>query len=300
MSNVSSFSTTLALGLLAALAAFFLAIYLVGLGKLLAPARETDRPAEAARPSVLALWRAHLLSQLSAKVAPHLPTVFITDLTRQIVQAGGLAGLTPAQLVVYGAGAAICGLAFGLLLIATTGWSPLLVLGATLVGAVMPFVWLRDQVKRRHLEILLDLPYHLDLLTLCVEAGLDFSAGVMKMVDKGKPGALHDEFSRFLTELRVGKTRAEALEAMSERVNLTQLSNFLAALIQAERLGTGLARTLRVQAEQLRVERSQRAEAKAGEAPVKMLLPLVLFVFPTIWIVLAAPLVFEWLFAGTP
>jgi tight adherence protein C len=121
---------------------------------------------------------------------------------------------------------------------------------------------------------------------------------VQKMVERGKPGPLRDEFSTFLAELRIGKTRAEALEAMGERVGLPQLSAFLSALIQTERLGSGLGRTLRVQAEQLRTERFQRAETLAGEAPVKMLIPLVLFIFPTIWIILAGPLVYEWVWGG--
>jgi tight adherence protein C len=164
----------------------------------------------------------------------------------------------------------------------------------------VPFLWLRDQVKRRHQEILSDLPFHLDLLTLCVEAGLDFGAGVQRMVDKGKPGALQTEFRTFLAELRIGKTRAEALESMSQRVGLDALASFLSTLVQADRMGTGLGRTLRLQADQIRVERFQRAEKLAGEAPVKMLIPLVLFIFPTIWIILGAPLAFDWLFRGGP
>ncbi len=241
-----------------------------------------------------------LLRRWAKRLQPYIPERVQRDLARQIVRAGGLSGLTPAQVVLYGLLATALAIALGLLLTVATGWPAWLVIMGCVVCAVMPFIWLRDQVQKRHLDILADLPFHLDLLTLCVEAGLDFAAGVMKMVDKGRAGPLRDEFVRFLGELRIGKTRAEALEAMSERVGLQQLSSFLSALIQADRMGTGLARTLRAQAEQLRVERFQRAETKAGEAPVKMLLPLVLFIFPTIWIILAAPLIFDWVWRGAP
>ena len=164
------------------------------------------------------------------------------------------------------------------------------------MGTFFPFIWLRDQVTKRHHAILSGLPYHLDLLTLCVEAGLDFSAGVSRMVEKGKKGPIVEEFQAYLSELRLGNTRSEALEAMSRRVGLIALSTFLSALIQADRMGTNLGKTLRIQSEQLRVERFQRAEKLANEAPVKMILPLVLFIFPTIWIILGGPLIFDWLF----
>jgi tight adherence protein C len=192
------------------------------------------------------------------------------------------------------------GLAFGGFVVVATGWPPVAVLGFTMLGALYPFIWLRDQVKKRHQAILSDLPYHLDLLTLCVEAGMDFGAAVNRMVEKGKPGALREEFATFLAQLRVGKTRAEALQEMAERVGLEQLATFLSALVQADRMGSGLGATLRLQADQMRIERFQRAEKLAGEAPVKMLIPLVLFIFPTIWVILGAPLVFDWIFRGGP
>jgi tight adherence protein C len=234
------------------------------------------------------------------RVDPFVPKSVGDGIGKQIVMAGGLEGLTAAELFLYVTLAALVGLTLSIWISLMTGWSAWTVVLGCLLGAVYPFIWLRDQVKKRHNEIQRDLPYHIDLLTLCVEAGLDFGAGVARTVEKGKPGPLRDELMTFLAEVRVGKTRAEALEAMSNRVGLIALSNFLAALIQADRMGSGLGRTLRLQAEQLRNDRFQRAEQLAGEAPVKIILPLVLFIFPTIWIILAAPLVFEWLFRGGP
>ncbi len=276
----------------------FLGAYYVAtlVGRATAPAPAVEATSASDRPVERLSQR--LARRVGRRVARLLPQEFLSDVTQQIARAGGLAGMTPAELVVYGGAAGVVALAFGLLVVAATGWPVYSVLLATLLGLVLPFIWLRDRVKERQSAILAELPFHLDLLTLCIEAGLDFTAGVAKMVEKGKPGALRDEFGAFLAELRIGKTRAEALEAMSARVGLPQLTTFIAALIQTDRLGTGLARTLRVQAEQLRTERFQRAEAQALEAPVKMLIPLVLFFFPTIWIILMAPLAFQWIWGG--
>ena len=98
----------------------------------------------------------------------------------------------------------------------------------------------------------------------------------------------------------MGKTRAEALQAMADRVGMDSVSAFLSALIQADRMGSGLGRILRLQAEQMRLERFQRAETSASQAPVKMLIPLVVFIFPTIWVILGSPLIFDWIFRGAP
>lgn len=227
-----------------------------------------------------------------------VPDRFDSRVKRAIVMAGGLQGLSPAELVLWAMLAGLGGLAIGVWFALATGWSIWLSLVSFVLGAVYPFIWLRDKVKQRHALILSDLPYQLDLLTLSVEAGLDFGAGIAKVVERGKPGPLRDELTRMLGEIRVGKTRAEAMESVSSRVGLPALSSFLSAMIQADRLGTGLGKTLRIQADQLRSERFQRAEKAAGEAPVKMLIPLVVFIFPTIWVILAGPLVFDWLYRG--
>jgi len=228
-----------------------------------------------------------------------VPNKLGNNLARKIVMAGGLEGMTPGEVVLIAFLSMLLGLATGIMLVTLTEWSPWWAVTLTVIGALLPFAWLRDQVKQRHLEILRDMPFHLDLLTLSVEAGLDFGAAAGRMVEKGKAGPLRQEFSSFLGEIRMGKTRAESLESMSERVGLPALSHFLGSLIQADKLGSGLGRTLRLQSEQLRVERFQRAEKAAGEAPVKMLIPL-LFIFVTTWVILAAPLVFEWIYKGSP
>ncbi|MEE8408006.1 MAG: type II secretion system F family protein [Myxococcota bacterium] len=280
--------------LLTAGAAFLLAHYAGSrvVEQLTPPDRESDRRATEVHK------RPYFWTVLIAWIKPFVPGKLGQDIRKRIVQAGGLEGTTPAEIMLYTMVSTTVALAVAILMVATTDWAPWKVLSPCIGATVLPFVWLRDQVKKRHLQILRDMPFHLDLLTLCVEAGLDFGAAVARMVDKGKPCPLREEFNAFLGEIRMGKTRAESLEAMSERVGLPALSSFIGSLIRADKLGSGLGKTLRLQSEQLRVERFQRAEKQAGEAPVKMLFPLVIFIFPTIWIILAGPLVYEWLFKG--
>jgi tight adherence protein C len=209
-----------------------------------------------------------------------------------LARAGEPAGLVPAEV----AGLAIAGAGgLGLLSFGTSfalgtsaGWA----VPAFLGGAFLPLAWLRDAVKRRQLRISRDLPFHLDLLTLAVEAGLDFVAALAKVVERGRGGPLRDELVLVLKEIRMGKTREEALRGLADRAGHPGLSAFAGALIQADRMGASLGAVLRVQAGQLRTEQSQRAEKLAGEAPVKMLLPLVLFLFPTVFLVLLGPIAF--------
>ncbi len=172
-------------------------------------------------------------------------------------------------------------------------WLPAIALA---VGVFLPNQWLNDQVKKRHLLITRALPYNLDLLTLSVEAGLDFTAALAKVVERGRKGPLLEELALVLRQLKMGKTRADSLKMMVDRVNLTALSTFVSALIQADKMGTPLGKVLRIQSAQLRVERSQRAEKLAGEAPVKMLGPLVLCIMPTVFLVLFGPVIFQFKF----
>jgi tight adherence protein C len=162
-----------------------------------------------------------------------------------------------------------------------------------LVGWYLPRIWLYDMVTKRHHSITRALPYNLDLLTLSVEAGLDFAQAVGKVVEKGRQGPLADELRIVLKTIKLGKTREDALRTMSERVQLPSLSSFVNALIQADRMGTSLGKILRIQSTQLRIERTNRAEKLANEAPVKLLFPLIFFIFPTVFMVLFGPIVYE-------
>jgi tight adherence protein C len=156
------------------------------------------------------------------------------------------------------------------------------------IGFLAPEFWLGRRIKARQRKILLGIPDTLDLLTISVRAGLGFDAALAKVTEKMK-GPLPDEFRRSLAEIRVGKTRREALRAVVARTDVPALTNFIGAVIQAEQLGVSISKVLQVQSDQLRIERRQRAEEAAAKAPIKMLLPLVGCIFPSLFIVILGP-----------
>ena len=165
-----------------------------------------------------------------------------------------------------------------------------LVMGAVglMFGYTIPEFWLGGRVKKRQHAILLQIPDALDLLTISVRAGLGFDAALAKVVEKLE-GPLTDEFRRALAEVRVGKTRREALRDIVPRTEVAPLTNFIGAIIQAEQLGVSISKVLQVQSEQLRIERRQRAEEMAAKAPIKMLFPLVGCIFPSLFIIILGP-----------
>ena len=158
------------------------------------------------------------------------------------------------------------------------------------IGYILPEFWIGRKIKARQKIILKMIPDALDLLTISVRAGLGFDAALAKVVEK-LPGPLSDEFRRALAEVRVGKARREALRDMIPRTNVQPLSNFIGAIIQAETLGVSISKVLQIQSEQLRIERRQRAEQLAAQAPIKMLFPLVGCIFPSLFVVILGPAV---------
>ncbi len=177
----------------------------------------------------------------------------------------------------------------------------LLVLGSPVVGLLLavvgagfgymaPEFWLGRKMRARSWAMILQLPDALDLLTISVEAGLGFDAALAKVVEKME-GPLVDEFRQALAEVRMGRTRREALRDVATRADAQPVSNFIGAIVQAEQLGVPIAKVLQIQSNQLRIERRQRAEEAAAKAPVKMLFPMVGCIFPTIFIVILGPAV---------
>lgn len=164
-----------------------------------------------------------------------------------------------------------------------------LFLFAAVFGFLFPDLWLHDRAKARHKEILQQLPFALDLLVLLVEAGLDFTAAIAQCVERMNPGPLRDEFDRMLKDFRLGASRIEALRSLSRRVGLKEVTTFTAALIQATELGSSIGKTLRQQSEIMRTHRFQEAERQGGAASQKMVIPLVLFILPAVFIVLFGP-----------
>lgn len=166
------------------------------------------------------------------------------------------------------------------------------------LGFVFPAVWLRDRIEARRRLTLKALPFMLDLITLCVESGLNLNSAIAQAVAKGPAGPLRDEFARLLRDVRAGRARAEALREMAARLDMAPVSNFVATLIQAEATGMSLGPILRAQADQRRTERFARAEKLAMEAPVKLLFPLLFFIFPCVFAILMFPIVMKFLAVG--
>jgi tight adherence protein C len=156
-----------------------------------------------------------------------------------------------------------------------------------------PLSWLRNARKNRHLSIMRSLPFVLDILTLSVEAGMDFMSALRRNCERSKTDALNEELIRMTYEVQMGTPRRTALRNMAERVGQPDLTGVVHALVQADELGVSIGSILRIQSEQLRSRRFDRAERLAGEAPVKMLGPLMLCIFPAVFIILIGPILMQ-------
>ncbi|GAB6157738.1 type II secretion system F family protein [Desulfotomaculum varum] len=161
-----------------------------------------------------------------------------------------------------------------------------------LVGWLGPDLYLQGRIKQRKIQVEKALPDALDLLTVSVEAGLGFDGALMKVAEKTQ-GVLADEFVIMLQECHMGKTRREALRDMADRVAVDDLSGFCGSIILADTLGISIGNVLRTQAQQMRQKRRQRSEEMAMKAPIKMLFPMVLFIFPAIFVILLGPAVLQ-------
>ena len=169
--------------------------------------------------------------------------------------------------------------------------------GATVGGFYVPQIMLSSRVTRRQKEIRKAMPDALDLLTICVEAGLGFDAAMSKVAEKWET-ELSLAFARVIREIQLGKVRREALKDMSERLGIAEMTSFVAAIIQSEQLGVSLAKVLRIQSDQMRVKRRQRAEEESRKAPIKMIIPMALLIFPSILIIILTPAALQIMASG--
>jgi tight adherence protein C len=163
-------------------------------------------------------------------------------------------------------------------------------------GSFFPDLWLRGQVQERQTAIRRNLPYVMDLLTLSVEAGLDFIAGVHKVCEKARSGPLVDELAFMLREIQVGASRQQALRSLAYRTDMAEIRSFAALLIQADILGASIGPVLRAQSELIRTQRFQAAEKAGAYAATKILFPLILFIMPAVFIVIFGPIVLNFIF----
>ncbi|TFG72839.1 MAG: type II secretion system F family protein, partial [Anaerolineales bacterium] len=237
-----------------------------------------------------------MVEKLSHIAQRFTPSNTIEETRHKIELAGIGHKLKPAQFM----GIRILGaLALGAvsLLIAFASTIPILqrlliIVVAFVLGYLFPGIWLGSKIKQRQNDVLKALPDAMDLLTICVGAGLDFTSAMQKVAEKWN-NELSQAFLRTVQEMQLGKLRREALRNMANSMDVPDVTSFVAAIVQADALGVSMAKVMRIQSDTMRMKRRQRAEEKARQAPVKMMLPLVFFIFPTILIVLLGPAIIQ-------
>jgi tight adherence protein C len=230
------------------------------------------------------------LGELSSRFTPQN----VVEQTRIRLELAGNPGRMDAStfMVLHFVAAGVFGgLVFLISLFSQTFTLPIklaLVLAFIIIGYFFPDLWLRSKINSRQKQVRKAMPDALDLLTICVEAGLGFDAAMSKVNEKWD-NELSLAFGRVIREIQLGKLRRDALRDMSDRLGLPEMTSFVAAVIQSEMLGVSMAKVLRIQSDQMRLKRRQHAEEEAHKAPIKMIFPMGLFIFPALMIVLLTP-----------
>ncbi len=170
---------------------------------------------------------------------------------------------------------------------------PILLWVALIIGFLFPDMWLKGRIKKRQEEIVRSLPDMIDLLSICVGAGLDFMLAVRRVVQGVQDSILGKEFKIMLQEIQMGLSRREALKNLAGRIDSPEINSFVRALTQADRMGSPLREALKIQADELRIFRFQKGEEMALKAPIKLLFPLLVFILPVVLIIVAAPILIQ-------
>jgi tight adherence protein C len=233
------------------------------------------------------------IEKLGSLLSRSTPQRARQDLLNRLELAGRPGNFTPedfAALRLVGAGlGAVPGILIGLLL-GNTVYLVISIVLFVIIGYYAPVLWLKQKVDGRRSEIQKGLPDALDLLVICVDAGLGFDAALARVTDKYR-NALSELLTKALREVSLGRPRLEALDEMGRSSGVEDLHNFIQAVIQSEQFGTGIGKILRIQADEMRRKRRQRAQERGAQATLKMMLPMVGCIFPTLWIVLLGPAV---------
>ena len=233
------------------------------------------------------------IERLGSMLSRSTPQKARQDLLNRLELAGRPGNLTPEDFAAVRLVAAAVFGAIALLLGFLLGGGLYLVISlvvGVILGYYVPVLWLKQKVDGRKSEIQKGLPDALDLLVICVDAGLGFDAALARVTDKYK-NALSELLSKALREVSLGRPRLEALDEMGRNSGVEDLHNFIQAVIQSEQFGTGIGKILRIQADEMRRKRRQRAQEQGAQATLKMMLPMVGCIFPTLWIVLLGPAV---------
>jgi len=242
------------------------------------------------------------LSTMAGKRDPkELKKIQKSSLRKELAQAGYPGGLTVSEFAVIQNLFRVIAPAsfFAAAIVFQPRMSMLALLIGTMLGILGPRLFLQRRIADRLHRIQRQLPDVLDLLTVAVEAGLGFDAACDKVVEKMR-GPIPDEFGLTLRHMRMGQSRRDAFKGMADRVDHPDLNAFISAIIQADQLGVSIGQVLRIQSEQLRDKRRQRAEEEAAKAPVKMMIPLVFFIFPNVGVVIGGPALFQMMEAMAP
>ena len=232
-----------------------------------------------------------LLERIGSTLARRTPEASRVQLQQELGLAGHPLGLSAADfLAARYVGTGVGALVGGLLGLAS-GHLQYAGLGAVmcaLVGFMAPRTMLSRRVKSARKELRLSLPDAMDLMSVCVEAGLTFEAAMSRVSDR-YPNTLGSEFATVLREIRLGRSRRDAMNELGERSGVDEMMSFSRAVVQSDALGTGIAKILRLQSDELRRKRRQRAQERGAQASIKMLIPMVMFIFPALWVVLLGP-----------
>jgi tight adherence protein C len=244
-------------------------------------------------------WIGGLSHPLAAWAGPLLPRSVRLRLVARLRQAGLEYALTVDQLV----SGQVIGAAMAIALLLAVSWPmgvppPWWLAVAGMLGGYLPISWLRDRVDKRTRRIARALPFYLDVITLAIEGGSNMTGALQHAADKGPQGPMGEELHRVLRDVRAGRTRSDALRMLADRLRMPAISNWVAAVLTAERQGSSLGPILRAQAEQRRTERFLRAEAMALKAPVKMLFPLMTCIFPCTFVIVFFPVVVQLVYEG--
>ena len=233
-----------------------------------------------------------VIQQMLTAFGKASPSKNAAKIKRNLEMAGNPSNLTPTMFVGVRMTVGLIGVVIGFYLTTMMGL-PILnrllfALAGGAIGYVFPGLWLDRKIRARKYSILKSMPDALDLLTISVEAGLGFDLALGRVADKWD-NELSKEFHRVLSDTRLGTPRRDAMKMMTERCGVDDLTNFVQAIIQAEQLGVSIGKILKVQSEQMRVRRRQRAEELAHQAPIKMLFPMAFLIFPSILVTILGP-----------
>jgi len=248
-------------------------------------------------PWLLFFWP--LIRIFNYYITSNLSVEYLTKVEKRLQKTGVNYLLNPEEFIAVRILSALVWLGAGFLLLDfMQDQNPIWPLLGLLLGFFFPEIWLNDTRKRREKDVIRALPVYLDFISMAVEAGLNFTGALTQAMEKAPKGALYSEFNIVMRDIRSGLSRADSLQRMADRLDVKDVTTFVRAIIQAERLGSSMKKTLKVQSEQRRNERFQRAEKLAMEAPIKLVAPLIMFIFPVTFIVLGFPIVMKFLGEG--